>query len=457
VTTQLPERLLSLAGDAPEALPAGDLWQAGRRRHRVRVAAALATVSCLVLATVLLGNGVWRSRQPSPAAPPATSPGQMAVPDRFFHPSPWLPSTRAPGRLVALLGSERGHFPVGEDLTAYVGVSAGSQAYHFLDLPGQAADTDVALSPDGRHLAYWISGGSSAPAVNSQRLAGVAVLDLLTGTSERHDVRTRFGLAPQSLTWVGSGTLAMVSDTFSSLRPNAYAGRTHTYLFTLGSTSGYARLAKADVLDIPVTAWPGHGCAPSCAGLFAQMVDRRVLRVQDATQTLIQTIQLSAPLASVAYVAGPNRVAGVRGNPYGGGATSGPLVIGGVDQRQSGIAYAQLAEVPGGHAYLSVLGWADGSHVVTEQLTPTGELFWVVDVHTGARTSLTTTGYQTTGSRWFSVVLAENALRHPTSAAAIAPPRPWDPRWVAGGALAAVVLAGAVGLGAVRRRRRVRR
>lgn len=455
MTTQLPERLRALAEDAPDALSGPDLWRAGRRRHRVRVATALTAAACLVLVTALLGDGVWRSRQLAPAAPPATNSGPMAVPDRFFHPSPWLPSTRSPGRLVAVLGTERGRFPFGQDLTAYVGVTAGSQAYHFLDLPGQAADTDVALSPDGRHLAYWI-GRAGEPALNNQGLAGVAVLDLLTGTSERHEVRTRFGLAPQSLTWVDPDTLAMVSDTFASLQANAYAGRTHTYLLTLGSPSGYARLATADVLEIPVTTSPDRGCAPACRGLYAQMVDRRVLRVADATQTLAQDIQLSGPLASVAYDAGSGRVAGVRGNPFGSGSTSGPLVVGGVEQRQSGNAFAQLSEVPGGHRYLDVLGWADGRHVATEQLTRTGEVFWVVDVRTGARTRLTSTGYQATGSRWFGVVLAGDALRHPTTTAAIAPPRPWNPRWVAGGALGAVVLAGVFGLVLVLRRRRVR-
>jgi hypothetical protein len=113
--------------------------------------------------------------------------------------------------------------------------------------------------------------------------------------------------------------------------------------------------------------------------------------------------------------------------------------------------------VPGGDRYLYVLGWADAGHVVAEQLQATGEAFWVVDVHTGVRTALTTTGYQRTGSSWFGVTLAADALRHPATVAAIAPPRPWNPRWVAGGVLAVLLLAGSAGFLLVLRSRRVRR
>jgi hypothetical protein len=101
--------------------------------------------------------------------------------------------------------------------------------------------------------------------------------------------------------------------------------------------------------------------------------------------------------------------------------------------------------VAGGRRYLSVLAWADADHVVVEQLLRTGERFWVVDVQTGARTALTGTGYQATGSSWFAVSLAADALRHPTTVPAIAPPRPWNPRWVAG-SVGAVLLAATVGL-----------
>jgi hypothetical protein len=120
--------------------------------------------------------------------------------------------------------------------------------------------------------------------------------------------------------------------------------------------------------------------------------------------------------------------------------------------------HAHLAPVLGDDDYLHVLSWADRRHVVAEQLTDTGERFWVVDVLTGERTRLTTTGYQATGSSWFAVLaLAVDALRPPTPATAIAPPRPWDPRWVGGGVLgAALVVAGLLGALAFRRRPRVR-
>src|SRR5690242_19712863 len=150
MTTQLPERLRDLAEEAPDALTAGDLWRSGRRRHRRRLVTAGAVVGAVVALTVGAGYGDWHSTRPEPTAPPATRSGPMQIPDRLFNPSPWTPATRTPGRLVALLGATRDHFPFGSDRNALVGVAAGSQTYRFLDHPGRSPDaTDAYLSPDG--------------------------------------------------------------------------------------------------------------------------------------------------------------------------------------------------------------------------------------------------------------------------------------------------------------------
>src|SRR6478735_1795048 len=196
MTTQLPERLHALADDAPTALSAGDLWRVGTRRHRRRVVTSLTLAGCLVVAAALLGIGDWQSRRPEPAGPPPNV-GPMAIPQRFFYPSPWLPSTSSPGRLIALFGATRDYFPFGSDLDARGGVSAGSQTYSFLDLPGMAPDYDVELSPDGLHVAYFVDGQPRGDArLGDRSIVGVAILDVTTGEVKRHVVATEHGLFP---------------------------------------------------------------------------------------------------------------------------------------------------------------------------------------------------------------------------------------------------------------------
>ena len=105
MTTQLPERLRALADDAPTALSAGNLWRVGTRRHRRRVAdLADRWPAAWWWPRPSLGLGDWRSRRPRARRATATNGGSMAIPERFFHPSPWLSSdveSRTAGRAVS--------------------------------------------------------------------------------------------------------------------------------------------------------------------------------------------------------------------------------------------------------------------------------------------------------------------------------------------------------------------
>ena len=119
MTTQLPERLRALADEAPAALSAGRPVAVGTR-HGIGVACSprVALAACLVVAVALLGargpaESACRNRRHHPRRA-----GADGDPERFFHPSPWLPGTSSPGRLVAMLGTTRDHFPFGSDLGA---------------------------------------------------------------------------------------------------------------------------------------------------------------------------------------------------------------------------------------------------------------------------------------------------------------------------------------------------
>jgi hypothetical protein len=432
VTTHLPERLRELADDAPATLPATGLWQSGRRRHRRRVVVGVALVGAVVSLAAGLGYGDWRSRQPEPVSPPVGSSGSMAVPDRLFNPSPWLPTTRAPGRLVAVMSATRDHFPFGSDRNALAGVVAGSQTYRFLDLPGQAPEnTDVALSPDGRSLAYWVTQAEGEPV---GAVVGVAVLDLTTGTVERHLVPTRHGLAPMSLSWPDSRTVAMVSDHFTSPDPTSYAGRTDTYLFRLGDGTAYTRLVRSNVDDVPVT---------STRGEFTGVVDHQVLRsYAPRTDELRPDVALSSSVKSVAYDVRRRLVAATAGNVDASGPTSGPLVVGHV--RKGAV---ELRPVRGGRRYDRVLTWVDGTHVAAVRQTRAGLVYDVVDVRTGQRRELTS-------KPWYAFEIALDALQQARTVPGIPPPHPWNPRWIALGGLLVLLCTGGGAL--VLRRSRAR-
>jgi hypothetical protein len=430
VTLHLPERLRELADEGPLSLSPDGLWREGRRRHRRRLAAAVAVVGCLVAGTAALGVGSWRSTQPEPAAPPATEAGPMTIPDQLFNPSPWLPTTRTPGRLVALFSSTRDHFPFGSDRNAMVGVAAGSQTYRFLDLPGLAPNyPDAYLSPDGNHLAYVINGTPEGSArIGDQSIIGLAVLDLTSGEVQRYVVPTAHGLAGATLTWVGSSQVALTSDVLTSSEPTSYAGRTRTYLFTLGSQARSV-LPHSNVLDIPVT---------STGGGFAGMIEKSVLRSYDPESR--RDVTLSDRVTSVAYDAQQGLVAATKGNVDASGPTSGELVVGRV---VDGDVHFQV--VPGERRYDQALAWVDRTHVATMRQTRTGLVYDVVDVRTGDRRQLTS-------KPWYGFQVATDALQHATTVPGTTPPQPWDPRWVALGGLVAFVCIGGVVLVVWRRR-----
>lgn len=436
MTTQLPERLRALADDAPAALSAGDLWQAGRRRHRSRLATAALVAGCLVGAVSVLGVGDWHSRRAEPSSPPATNSGPLAIPRPLFNPSPWLSATSSPGRLVALLSTTRDHFPLGSDRNGLVGVSAGAQAYHFLDLPGRSPDASAPeLSPDGLHVAYWVNGAPSGAAqLGDRSILGVAVLDLVTGSVERHLIATVHGLSADLLTWADSSRLVMVADQFSSSKVLSYGGRPHAYEFTLGEGSSYTRLVGAP-WPTPMTSSEG----------FAAMLSGRSLRTWSPGNDRHTDLRLSEPIRSGAFDSGSHRLAAVSGNPNNSGRTSEVLVVG-----RASDGRVQLTEVPGGRRYAGVETWVDPRHVAVVHQTRRGIDYEVVDVRTGAHRELTR-------KPWFGFTIARDALHQANVVPGIEPPRPWNPRWVAGGALGGLLLLGGVTLALVVRSRRVRR
>jgi hypothetical protein len=255
-------------------------------------------------------------------------------------------------------------------------------------------------------------------------------------------VQTRYGLAVQSLSWLDADSLAMVAGHFLSPRAMDYTGSSRTYLFTVGSPSGYVALARADVADIPVSTWPQQGCAPTCPGRFGQVIGTRQLRIyHDDPNSTVSDVRLSTPVSSVAFDARRHLVAGTEGVLHGNGPTQGRLVVG-----QTHHGQVTFTAVPHSARYDQVFTWVDADHVTAVRQGRTGTSYELVDVRTGARRVLTS-------KPWYAFAVAQDALQRPVTVPGIAPPTPWNPRWVLLGGLVLVVALGVAVMLVFRRRR----
>lgn len=210
--TPLHDRLADLAEEAPPGGPLPDLWQQGRRIAFVRRVGTAGVVAASCLALLVVVGLAWERGRPTAVAP-AGGTHEPAMPDRLHRPSGWLGSfDGAPGPLAAVIPTRHQHL-VGSE-PGVVGVSATTGRYAFLVLPRFVADGDgdggVALSPDGRRLAYWISGSTSGDPVDDEPVTGYAVYDAVTGRTSRVEIPTRRGLDSAysgNLAWLDDRTL----------------------------------------------------------------------------------------------------------------------------------------------------------------------------------------------------------------------------------------------------------
>jgi hypothetical protein len=441
----LHDRLAELAADAPAGGPDPELWERGRRYGRRR-RAAVAVLLVAGLVALVSGRLVVASWQPVEIAPAGSTHG-LRLPDRLFHPDPWaagLDDVDPIGPLAAVVGAPRAHWDSLSDDSDIAGVNADGE-YVFLDLEGQVGD-HVALSPDGRHLAYWYASGEvEVPASASEAPAdGVAVLDTVSGEVERRPVDSRLGLMPEALGWAGDRLWAGLWP-YDELSAN-FAGSTMTSVLVWDVASG-----RQDELDPEGLATVG--------GLPAwgdQLVDLRGDR--------IVTIAPDGQRRTVARVEGRNespayidpsgtRVAVLRDTDRRGEDTNRfePVAVGSLGSGPD--EAVELVDLPGDRV-ARIAGWRSDHELVTYSHGD-GEapVYEVVDVLTGEREELVRAPAQSwgPGERIAGEALAAPVLEAPE------PPDLHDPRLLlalgVGGGLAAVTLAVA---GLVLWRRRVR-
>lgn len=423
MTSTLHDHLARLAEQATPAADAPygrDLWERGRRYQRRRRAGT--AVIAGVAAVLVLGIGTvnWQRGAEPPVIAPAGAP--VGLPSKVYKPSPWLPGTDGHplGQLVAVLPDQRGGWLGAE--SGLVGISATTGEYRFLDLPDRARD-DIALAPDGRHVAYWTTGRTTGSPNTADgqldTIAGVAVYDTTTGEVARHAIETEHGLMDGVLVWIDADTLAIdlvqyLGGDADSEMDQSSGNRGPALRWDLGDEP--VPFPEFDALDDP---YP----TPSVGGRVALGTDDGIAIVSDVDVREIggrgfvntQTIALNPS---------GTRLAGVSER---GGNMVNVVTVTPVPSRGRWL-FSEVTENAQNHR---VLGWTDDQHVVVQRrLKRSGSCMCMglveVDVVTGRAANFIDLPRQAyRPGLWAADLLGSPVVDRPE------PPHPMSPRLTA--------------------------
>jgi hypothetical protein len=427
MTASLHDRLADLASDAPPGGPVPDLWDRGRRYHRQRRAGTAVIAAAAVVLLGVVAGVSWQRSAPVPA--PAGGP--VGLPDRLWSPSPWLPSTRTPGRLVALGSADRGSWTGSHP--GVVGVSAVSGEYAFLDLPGADLENGgVELAPDGRHVAYWLTGSTTdTPDSESGPITGVAVCNTTTGRVRRHWIESAHGLRPDFLTWTDSSTVVFSAGQIRGGDDDSLMDRSTS---SFGTVTAWSLDGEPEAVPgvEPGAELQGAGHGRILVGTSSTRPAREHLLV-DLTDPdrahYLEVPSLSVAVGSLHFVAlGPfgDRIALVPGKRSPNRVAAGPT--------------GDLSEVPHTARTLGVVDWIDADTIATLRYRDPGwthlGLFRVA-VSTGRSHEIVRLAAGGFGNPQFATDFLDAPSVH-----GVKPPTPLDPRLTAGLSVAIVLLGG---------------
>ncbi|HSX69152.1 hypothetical protein [Nocardioides sp.] len=466
MTEQLHQRLADLAGDVASPGPADPavLWRAGKRRQRRRTAAA-GLAACAVLAGIgatglaLPGTGLVTT--PVPAVQGDT----LRVPDRLHVPSAWLPTTAEEGPIgplaLVITGGVERDLVGGE--TAYVGVSAVTGQYRFLSLPGLSTtggawgDT-IALSADGRKLAYWYGGGGHSADEFAIEADGIAVYDTVTGDVVRRAIDSPHGIGGERPAWVGDKVWVSWFERVEGDPSSGVNGRTMSWD---PETDRMERLPGGVVL-------PGE--MATTTGSRAVLSGRSGVTILDARGRTERTVKVARGWEGELLLSpGGTMLAGRHdpdGDPSSYSNEPAPVLVGPASEAeaarlQSGAVCkvcpaVRLDQVPRSTG-LTPVAWRDEEHLVVTRVADrnTDHERWeyvVLDVETGAVDEFIEPA-RATGSG--NHLFAADAWTWPTWDAP-APDAPLNPRVVLGVGLVIVLASGLGSLLLWRRSRVVR-
>ncbi len=420
----LTDLLEELAREAPTGgAPPGQLWRRGRRMARTRRVGtvAIAAVACLLL--IALGSVTWQQR--AVELPPADDVETGTyLPDRFHPPSPRLPGTESVGPMGTLIATyvvpRKGWFGSTDGL---VGVSASTGSYAFLDLP-HAAPTillESALSPDGRHVAYWTTGSVPDPVrdADEEPVNGYAVYDTVTGAVVAQRPRTERGLGYGDLIWFDATHLGVE---FGQMQDCCSSDDSQSLVFDLTSR-------RPTSIDVMLTSASTNGVGSLVAGN-----DNSVVVEADGATTPAHIPQTAGRINGSQFVAlspDAKRIAAIFGN-----GLPGPVYVKDIDTNVNG------ERIPG--TYVGVFCWLDETHLAALQRHGGGPRvdLVAVDIEDGSTEML---------SEYVDHAdLALNLIGSPVKAQPV-PPRPGSP-WKP--TIGAAVTIAAAGCGIILWRRR---
>lgn len=184
----LRDRLAELADDAPTGgAPAAELWARGKRAHRLR-ATALASIVLVVVAVgarigVDLPDGkptvLLAPRGAGGLALPIEYPVGEELADLGDRPGPLAAVWLAPREAYTLDDNDAGRAPEAVGLVAQTG-TFGTLPLNLSATVYEAPDAQVALSPDGRRIAFYIPTPHPGDGGHETR-AELVVRDLVSG------------------------------------------------------------------------------------------------------------------------------------------------------------------------------------------------------------------------------------------------------------------------------------
>ncbi|KQW47133.1 hypothetical protein ASC77_18335 [Nocardioides sp. Root1257] len=211
----LHDELERIAAHAPAVDVPDDTWARARGARRRDLGLVVAGIAAAL--ALLAGAVSWL---PDRLDPPVASTDGLGVPDRLYavpermsdreNDGSWMRDEVTDDPTVVGVGAAA--WVTDQGLPVVVGASDG--AYHLLDLPDFAGNNEtfarglgipvVALSPDGRRLAYGYA-AFGPDAATAPIPSGIRVVDLTTGEVREIPVPGKEGTAIDRIEWSEDG------------------------------------------------------------------------------------------------------------------------------------------------------------------------------------------------------------------------------------------------------------